>query len=439
MVAVSGGIDSVVLLDLLYRLCHEAQISLIVGHVDHALRGEASARDASFVAELARSYSLPLVTHRLEPEDLRAARGQGREGAARHARLSALVAMAAAENSDRIALGHTADDQAETVLHRLTRGTGPSGLSGIPPVRLPFIRPLLGILRSEVTAYAEDRGLSWHEDESNMDLSLARNRIRHRVLPELRRINPQAVQAIDRAAGLVSELTHETESWIEQILATGVRSCASGALSLSRDTLRALRPETLPLIVREGLRQVRGTLSGISHAHIQSICSLATGPRSHGQLSIPGVSVVVQRDLLVFSTSPSPDPIQWDHALAWGDNPLPGGAVLSLQRQTPAELNWEAVRTDPWTEAADADRVSPPMHLRSHRSGDQFTPLGTERSRALQDFLTKQHTSGPDRERIPLLCDQNRIVWVVGVRLSDHVRVTNRTEHVALFRMKGME
>ncbi len=437
MVAVSGGIDSVVLLDALHRLCRDAQISLIVGHVDHALRGDASAGDASFVGELAQSYGLPLVTHRLEPEDLRAVRGQGREGAARHARLSALEAMAAEERAGRIALGHTADDQAETILHRLTRGTGPAGLSGIPPVRLPFIRPLLGVLRSEVTAYAVDRGLAWHEDESNNDLSLARNRIRHRVLPELRRINPQAVEAICRAAGLVNEFTQVTGDWIEQTLAEVVRRAASGSVSLSRDALQALRPETLPLVMREGLRQVRGSLSGISHAHIQSICSLAIGPRSHGELSIPGVSVTVQRDLLIFSTSSSPQPIQWNHVLAWGDNPLPG-AVLSLQRRTLAELDWETVRADRWTEVADADRVIPPMYLRSHRSGDRFTPLGTGRPRALHDFLTKQHTSAVDRERIPLLCDQNGIVWVVGVRLSDDVRVTDRTEQVVLLRMKGM-
>ncbi len=434
LVAVSGGIDSVVLLDLLQRLTPDYEVSLHVAHLDHGLR-RTSSGDARFAERLAEKHDLPLRVSRLDPDVLAAHRTHGTEGAARAARYAFFESAAAEVGAERIALGHTADDQVETVLHRLVRGTGATGLRGIPPVRSPYIRPLIEVARSEVLEYARARQLAWRVDPSNVDPSFARNRIRHRVVPELERINPKAGEAIRRAALLAAE-AEEAGRFLTATLWVAVCSDeGEDRLTLRRDALSTY-PRTLQkLLLREGARRVRGDLSGIEHDHIEAGARLIAGGAAHGELSLPGLHVRVQSDEILLSRTDKSPLEAWAYPVDLGETVIPDPPLairLAISREEAPQTNTE----DRWTEHADADRIAFPLVLRSRRDGDRFTPLGLGASVKLKDLLINERVPYYDRDRVALLCDREKIVWVVGVRLSDEVRITDATRRVLTMRAR---
>jgi tRNA(Ile)-lysidine synthase len=440
LVAVSGGIDSIVLLDVLRHLVEEIPFEIVVGHVDHGLRGAESVADAAFVEALAVSHGLPVLIQRLDSSDFREARALGREGAARHARLSALTGMADRCGARRIALAHTANDRAETVLYHLTRGTGPTGLRGILPVRDRFIRPFIHSPRREIAAYADEAGLKWREDATNTDLTFARNRIRHRVLPELQAINPEVVGAVCRAADLTADLDRALAYLVEET-ADRLGACDAGpddGIRWPREKVRRLPEDVARSLIREGLRRARGDLTGLSLEHIDAVHQLVRGARAHGELSLPGVRVRVERDTLAFVVSRADAPPPWDVLLELGENEVSPGVTLTLGVVPRSEVDLSTAANDPWIEVADADCVTLPLRLRSRRPGDRFRPLGLDQESKLKAFLINVRSPYFERDRIPLLCDEHKIIWVVGYRLSDTVKVTDRTERVLSMRMKGL-
>jgi len=425
LVAVSGGVDSVALLDVLGRLAPEYGLSLHVAHLDHGLRAEASAEDARFVAQLAARLGMPLHAERLPPGALAAARGHGTEGAAREARYAFLERQAAGIGAHRIALGHTASDQAETILHRLVRGAGIAGLRGIPPIRGPFIRPLLGLTRSEILAYAETRRLMWRDDATNADPAFARNRIRHRVLPELEQINPRAVEAICRASGHAAG-AEDIATFLVSNLWNGVCSeQRSQRVVFRRNVLSCYPPGVRRLLLREGVRRARGTLRGIDEGHVLSLQHLLAASLRQ-RLDLPGLHAQAAGNELVLSREEQPSVGPWAFPVELGRTEIPDPPItltLSVHEAGRPPLR----PSDRWDEVADADRIAFPLSLRSRHAGDRFAPLGLGTETKLKDFLVNARLPDPDRGRIPLLCDQEKIVWVVGVRLSEAVRLGEDT------------
>lgn len=439
LVAVSGGIDSVVLLDVLYRLSPKWPFHLLVGHIDHGLRAAASVEDAAFVRALAGHYGLACVQCSLSDADLDRHRSQGREGAARRARLNELQRLAKEAGAERIALGHTLDDQAETILYRIARGAGTRGLRGMAPVRGPFIRPLIHASRADIVAYAEEQGLTWRNDASNVDLSFARNRIRHRILPEFRAIHPRVAEVLCRDADLLGEYDEAMTFLVNQQLERLRIEADGSSLTLDRNALAAFPAPVFGLVLREALRRSRGVLDGMERVHIDAVRRLVTGTRAHGELSLPDIQVRMQRDALTFNSVPAPPVHPWELRVEVGETMLPDSdSVLELQVVPRANVDMASIRSDPWIEAADADRVAFPLVLRTRRPGDRFAPLGLGREMKLKTFLINERIPYFDRDRVPLLCDIRGILWVVGVRLSDTVTLSGHTQRVLLMRMKGV-
>jgi len=439
LVAVSGGLDSIVLLDVLQYLSAELPVDIVVGHIDHGLRGIASTRDAAFVRSLAEGHGLPAVQHNLTELDLDQLRSHGREGAARLARLAALETLAAQVGATRIALGHTMDDHAETILYRLVRGAGPTGMRGIPPVRIPFIRPLIRTSRSNVHAYAVARALTWREDATNSDLTYARNRVRHRILPALRRLNPRIVEALVRNADLLDDLDEAVAFFVKERMTHLRIESNAREFSLRKSELVTLPDSVLRLMLREGIRQTRGNLSGIELTHVEAIRELITSQRAHGELSLPGLHVRMQNNVLAFAAITHASALPWKMTVDLGETQLPhDDSSLELRIVPMTDVDMDSVRSDRWIEAADADRVTFPMQLRTRRPGDRFTPLGLSQGIKLKDFLINERAPYFDRDSIPLLCDRQAIIWVVGMRLSDTVKLSDRTQRVLVMKMKGV-
>jgi len=435
LVAVSGGIDSVVLLDLLQRLGPNYGVSLHVAHLDHGLRGASSAGDAQFVERLAEERGLPIHMSRLDPVALADHRKHGPEGAAREARYAFLESVAAEIGAERIALGHTANDQAETILHRLTRGTGATGLRGIPPIRHPYVRPLIEATRNEILAHARERKLIWREDASNVDTSFTRNRIRHRVLPELETINPKAVEAICRGSLLAAEVEEASRFLVSTLWDAACSEEGKERLMLRRGALTSYPPAVQKLLLREAAGRVRGNLAGIEYDHVESVVRLIAPETSHGELSLPGLHVRVQSDEILLTRGAEASSEPWAFPVGLGETEIPEPPItlrLAIVEGKSPQMN----ATDRWTELADADRIVHPLELRSRRDGDRFVPLGSGPSVKLKDFLINERVPYFDRGRLPLLCDREKIVWIVGVRLSNEVRVTDTTRRFLSMRAR---
>jgi tRNA(Ile)-lysidine synthase len=412
--AVSGGADSVCLLHVLNEL---APASLAgVAHFNHKWRPEASDEDEQFVADLARQLKLPFFRGELTRV------AGNREQEARRARQKFFATLGAT-----IALGHTRDDQAETVLFRFLRGSGLAGLSGIAPVSTALIRPLINTTRDEVEQYLRSHNIPWREDATNQDLTFARNRIRHDLLPQLaREWNPKIVDALANLA----DLAYEEEQVPDLPIPTtcGARGfypqvgqvpdlSTTGELPatvLSEPRAQARRQ------IRQAIKQAKGDLRRIDFDHIESIFEI------HRTLTLPGVTVTKSFGVLKFSPTPSPSPNPPQIITPPGKFPSPDGlsqiCVDITQVSDPnacATLGMEAC----WFQSCS------PLVLRGWRPGDHYRPAGQSRDRKIQEMFQKARVPSWRRASWPILTSGDKILWSRQFGVAEEFRSAggNRT------------
>ncbi len=432
VVAVSGGADSMVLLHALCALREDLGCELVVAHLDHGLR-TSSSEDARFVTGAAADLGLPIACERQDVAALAEARRCGIEEAAREARRAFLGRVADEWQASRIALGHTADDQAETILFRLARGTGWKGLCGMAATSGRLIRPLLHLRRCDVRRFAAEQGIAWREDESNADVRYARNRIRERVLPELEAINPDVVRAVSRSAELAREAADLERYVIEQLWPEVCQGESADSVCMSRAGLARLPLAVQSVVLREAMRRARGDLDGIARPHVALVRRWLAGGSEKGELHLPRLRVAFSPSTIeVAAGSRDADCDPWVVPLPLGRTTLaePGLVVeLSvLSRDEAPEVE------GPWAEVADADCVRFPLVARGRRAGDRLVPLGMQRDVRLKSFLINARVPAERRGRLLLVCDQEKVVWVAGVRLSDSVRLRESTRRVLVLR-----
>lgn len=314
LVAVSGGRDSVVLLDGLQRLAEERGLDLVVGHVDHGLRGDDSVGDRRFVRVLADERGLPFVARRVDPEaERRGHSSRSRpslEEAARSLRRAALESMADAQGARSIATAHHLGDQAETVLLRLLRGTGPDGLAAMAPVDATgrWIRPLLGTSPDEIAEAARTRGLQWREDASNRDRRFARNRLRHDWLPGLAdAFNPQLL----RNLGDLAEAQRKDREWIEGRVAEAAKErieVGPGGVRMAIDGWAALPEALARRLARHAMREA-GLERDVRRVHLERILDFLRRGREAGRdlrVELPGGVVLRRLDEAFLLSGPEP-------------------------------------------------------------------------------------------------------------------------------------
>ena len=393
-------------------------------HVHHGLRREAE-NDAEFVRCLCERFELPFhlerVTIRRQPP------WEGLEAEARRARHAALEARALALGAPRIATGHTADDQAETVLMRLVEGAGPRGLAGIAPARGAFIRPLLDVRREDIVAHLVARELAWVEDATNRDLHFLRNRIRHDILPFLARaLGPNVVESLCRSAALARRVITDLERQARSEL-DGAATRGMAGVVLPVATLRRL-PEELAVQVlllaaadlgdlrpRRGvvLRGLRGVL--VDHATrrrvtLGRLCVERSGRWVRiGPKALPSL---VARHLSV------------PGSIAFSEIGMRIDACV-IERTADYIVPRDARRV-----GFDADHMPRACRVRARRPGDRFAPFGGPGERRLKSFLIDAGIPRWERARIPLLDVDGEIVWVAGVRRSQRAPVGPRTKRI---------
>jgi tRNA(Ile)-lysidine synthase len=441
LIGVSGGKDSVSLLDILCQLGPEYKLSLAVAHLDHQLRLNSN-KDTDFVRQLAKKYDVPFFTHKTRVQILAKKEKRSLEDAARQARYRFFEMTGANFRATKLALGHTLNDQIETFFMRLLRGAGVLGLSGIPIKRalnseITLIRPLLEVTRSQIEAYGEERKLSFREDQSNRDLSYTRNKIRHHLLPLLTsKYNPNLLQTIARTQNLLHQTNIYVNSMADRSFNALLIASDKKRLSLQRSKFQKLDRFLQSLVLREAIAQIHLGAQEIGFDQIESLLH-DLDKKEEFKLQWPGKLVLTaSAKCLNLELSDTPMRVKRlkNFCLA-----LPGktriGALgyeiecnlINQTRQIKPKRNSRQQKLAEWV---DFDKIKGTLYVRTRRSGDRFKPLGSTGSKKLQDFFVDLKVPFACRDKVPLVCDGESIIWVVGYRISDAHRVDDKTKRV---------
>ncbi len=456
VVGVSGGADSMALLHMLLKLnsSHDWSLKLHVAHLDHRLRPGDSEQDAAFVQAAADDLGLPCTIDRRDIETLAGKEPSGIEETARRERYAFFERVCLKTGAKVLALGHHADDNAETILQRILRGTGIRGLAGIPRVRklsptsdIRVVRPLIGTTREALRAYLANVGIAYREDHSNASNEPTRNRIRNRILPQLaEEVNPQVAEALTRLGEQAQWLEEYLRETVERTFDTLIVSRTDQVLTLNADALSRKSRIVQTEIIRLAYRSFGLGEQDLAFTHLVSALDLIGDPASGRQTKLPGGMTVEKRYHQLIFSLPSDEPretIAPEIAIH-----LPGHTVLPIRRLeidctvrevTPGEIPSLRRQSGKLQEFVSFEAVHPPLVVRARRPGDRFVPLGAPGSKKVSDFLADTKVDPKERPRVAVLCDQLGPIWIIGHRLDDRVKMTALTRTVLQLKAKSLE
>jgi tRNA(Ile)-lysidine synthase len=456
VVGVSGGGDSMALLHVLLGLNRDFgyQLSLHIAHLNHALRAGESDDDAAFVQAAADDLGLPRTIETCDIIKLYEQEKGSLEEIARRERYVFYERVCVAGGMRMIALAHHADDNAETVLQRVLRGTGLHGMAGIVPSRvirphsdIQVVRPLLTFTRAEIRRYLEDDGIAYREDSTNQTLDTTRNRLRNALIPQIEaEYNPQVRVALLRLAEQArwaSEYIRETSQKVFEslIISRTDQELVLNAQALGRKS-RIVQTE----LVRAAIAMFEVGEQDLTFGHLKSIVDLVADDASNKQVTLPGgmtARSIYNRLVIAMPTEMPREMLAEQVAIH-----VPGKTVLPIRRM---ELNCEvrpvsvedfAARQhnrNPYEEWLDFDNVRLPLVVRSRQSGDRFWPLGAPGSKKLGDFLSDVKVDPLERERVALVCDQLGPIWVIGHRIDERVKLTRISREALRIRARMLD
>lgn len=407
LVALSGGRDSMALLDSLLELADARHLTVKAAHYNHLLRGQESQRDQEFVSRWCLQRGVPLVIGRGDVAAQAAAEKRGLEETARTMRYAFLKETARQLRADAVATAHNADDNLETILLHLIRGAGLDGLTGIPPSRDGLIRPLLDTPRSEIDAYLARRGVPYVEDSSNRQPIFARNRLRQEVLPVLRAMNPNVSATV--AANLVH--LREDRDYLAYLAGTMVQEAEIGKGDVVSLPAAALAKAPHPVAVR-AVRQCLAKLGRfqVSAVHLDSILLLAMQENPSGLLSLPqGLTVWREYDRLILSLYPPATPLTTETAVAGpGQYKLDNGWTVTLTEGTAAPPQ------GPYHCFLDPDTIRYPLTVRARRTGDTLRLPGRH-TKTLKKWHMDEKIPRRLRDGLPVLADETGVLAAAGL------------------------
>jgi tRNA(Ile)-lysidine synthase len=441
VVAVSGGPDSLSLLHALHRLKGDDGPQLHCAHLDHGLRGAASAADAAFVHDQCRVLGIPVSSEAVDVEEVRTLRRLSIEAAAREVRYEFLSRVVRAQGARAVVLGHTADDQAETILMNIVRGSGLAGLQGMRPssmrviegTELLILRPLLAIGKRDTLDFCRALRLEPRLDATNLSTAATRNMLRLEAIPLLERLNPAVREALLRlsrsATQGVAYLDREAdEAWDD------MARHELGLVTLPKAPLAAMDAAVRAHLLRRAVLEAKGDLDLLDQGHIEQMAKLATGPAGRS-LDLPrGLLFSVDYENVTFSigrTVPVPATIDENHDIA-----IPGETRVepwNISARVISSIEWKRA-TEETTGDTNVAHLSLEamrnVQVRSRRAGDRFQPLGLSGHKKLQDFMVDSHVPREMRDATPLVVAGGRIAWVVGWRIAEWARVTEADDSV---------
>jgi tRNA(Ile)-lysidine synthase len=422
LLAVSGGVDSMAMLHLFSKLCGQLKLRLSVIHVNHQLRGEESMGDEKFVQSASEYYRIPFYCERIDVLSYAHEHGLSKQLAARQLRYQCFEHIRTEASADAVATAHHADDNAETILLNILRGTGIRGLAGIPPKREAgcIIRPLLFAARKEIEAYALEQGIKYRNDSSNSSMAYRRNELRHAILPVLQKRHPRIVKTLNQIAGTMRDVNKKMRVIVENTLQSALRQDPQGQFILNVNELTSapdfLRDEIFVEVLHR--MDIEPTEKKVHALH--RLCVQPTGR----MVELNGtVAAIHDRDHIVFKIMDVEQPkirkVKFGHSYDYKN------CLVSIS--TPERVPSAFTGTH-GVEYIDAGRLGKQLILRPWHAGDWFVPLGMKKKKKLSDFFTDQKVPRYQKSSIPVLESDGMIVWICGKRLDDRFKLTNLTQ-----------
>lgn len=468
LLAISGGADSTALLYTMQALQIEGAINaeILCAHINHQLRGHEADQDEHFAITQANQLNIPIITKRVNVPEFAHRSKLSVETAARKLRIESLLDIAKANNCTCIATAHQKNDNAETVLHRLLRGTGFRGLAGIWPIRvfgaccasatarrdgIKFVRPLLCVRRDEIIRYLQKLNLKWREDHTNIDCAHKRNFIRRRLLPALQKnCTISIVEQLFELAQLSCKFYNLLSSRAQQIWA---QLAQSGENKITLNLKRFLaEPEPIRIeLIRMSLATIGSGERDLTERHYERILQLAEQNMNTGKLELPnGFVVLKQSENLIFARSEKLAHLV-DELLESAELKIPGRTgfgkflieaaifdagcstvrcpveMLDARRRKKSRIENRESGIE-FVERFDLDKVKFPLSVRFRRRGDRFQPLGLPAEKKIGKFLTTAKVSQGIRNKILVVSDSKKIIWVWPIRISERAKVTHQTQ-----------
>lgn len=427
LIGLSGGPDSLSLMHILHMLSSDFNLSLSALYVDHGLRPADTAGEIEFCHNACKALGIDFNFREVDVKTSPLKGTHGLQAAARELRYAALYEAAHTANASRIALGHTKDDNGETFLINLIRGSGMKGLSGIPPRRGAIIRPLLETSRDEIVSFLSSRKLAYVKDPSNLMDKYLRNSLRHRLLPELTRINPNILETLYRTSEILRQEDEYLELQVTKSLMRLISRKTPERLELFLTPMETMPTVLLRRSIRRALREIKG-IPPLSFRHIEYIIELIHRGKSGDSVDLPHGLKAIRRYSLLILTTEKPRKL--------GDYTLMPDQELHLEEASlvlrVSEIPQPQTTDGRRSAVFDVTKLQFPLTVRKRRPGDFFLPSGFGKRRKIQDFFVDEKIPKDERDTIPLICSDQEIVWIVGYRTDDRFLPDGKTKKFLL-------
>ena len=456
LIGVSGGPDSVALLSLIYNSSrtNPPYSEIFIAHLNHSIRGRESDEDEQFVTALAEKYSVSLITEKRDIIEIARERKISLEEAARDERYKFFKSAAEKAGANVIAVGHNADDNAETVLHRIIRGTGITGVSGIRPKRkltpvstITLVRPLLFTLRMDITAYLEEENLSYRIDSTNIEKDKQRNRIRLELIPHLEenynaKIKKSLATLGETALQNSDYLEAKAKALFEDVLINKEVSLETIALDINK--LKESPQILQQIIIKEAIIRLDIPLKKLSSRNYKDILNILNS-RKTSAINVVKEYLNIRREGSELHLSQSRYCKEESPDLSETEIKIPGETELAdMNCRVKAEIReiengfleeFKQSKTS-YEEAVDFDKVSMPLTVRTRKPGDRFQPLGSRGLKKIKDFFIDNKVPVMERDTVPIVTMNGDPIWLVGFRIDDRIRVSEETTNLLVMKFE---
>lgn len=435
---VSGGADSVCLLKVLCELKDEYNLSITAVHVNHGLRGSEAEKDQEYVTELCQKWEVPLRIFRADIKALSNEKKISLEEAGRIARYSFFNQVLKEHGANYIAVAHQLEDQAETVMHHILRGTGIDGLCGMSIKQGNIVRPLLNISRDEIIKYLDENGIPYCIDSTNLESEYTRNRIRNELFPFIRdnfMVNPVAQLA------RLSNIAREEQEFLENAAKEAYEKAVlndSGNVELSLTKLKDFPDAIKKRIIRIAWEKINNNRKNLEYVHIEQLMALLTRGQTGKKAELPqGFEVRISYDKLIFSKKMDKSTAPYSYrvnlngiTVANEANGVLNASVMSMKEAKELYGPPESLKEGDFVQFFDYNKLGNGIVLRNRIEGDRIRPRGSRGEKRLKEFFIDEKIPREKRDEIPLIARDNKIVWIVGMRTSQDFRADKDTEKV---------
>lgn len=437
VVALSGGPDSVALLFVLLEFKREFNLSLLAAHVNHKLRGKESDQDQAFVRKLCSELKVKLYSRSFQVKKEAKKSKLSVEECARKIRYDYLNKLADKLKAQKIALGHNFNDQAETVLIRLIRGSGSLGLSGIPPVKDRIIRPLIEVKRVEIETFLKSNNVVFRIDSSNLRTDYLRNRVRLKLLPILKKeYNPKIEDVLSRTASILRAEEQLLNKEAQKAYSETVIEEQKDKILLDSKRFSGCDEWLKRLLIRDCVKKLKGDLRELGFEKVEALVALVEKKKSGKSVDLLAdvVADVTKEHLSIHKKKEE----KFKYRLSYP----PKRKIRNLRVKIDSEILPKSSTPgrirgkNQWVAFLDRDKLKPPLTLRSRKNGDRFRPLGMNGTKSVADFLVDLKIPRCDRDEVMLLTSGDRIAWLVGYRISEEFKVTPKTRKVLRLEVK---